>query len=144
MGPKERKYKIAVTVILILGVLIRIIGIGGLPAAANVDEVSSGYEAFSIANYGIDRNGNFIPAFLVAWGGGQNALLTYLIIPFIKIMGNTLWSIRLPMALIGCISLYVVNSLLDRIGNKKIALIRFNIFCNMSLAYNEKQMGIRV
>lgn len=47
---------IIVIIVLIIGMLIRIVGIGEMPNALNCDEASSGYEAFSIANYGIDRN----------------------------------------------------------------------------------------
>ena len=78
---KEKLYKIIVILVIILGSMIRIIGIDKQPSALNVDEISSGYEAFSILHYGIDRNGKFLPVFLQAWGSGQNALLTYLIIP---------------------------------------------------------------
>ena len=42
--------------ILLIGMLIRIIGIADVPNALNCDEASAGYEAFSILNYGIDRN----------------------------------------------------------------------------------------
>lgn len=47
---------VAVLVILIIGMLIRIVGIADMPNALNCDEASAGYEAFSILNYGIDRN----------------------------------------------------------------------------------------
>lgn len=45
-----------VFIILIIGMLIRLIGIADMPNALNCDEASAGYEAFSILNYGIDRN----------------------------------------------------------------------------------------
>lgn len=50
------KWDIFVAVILVIGMLIRIIGISDMPNAFNCDEASAGYEAFSILNYGIDRN----------------------------------------------------------------------------------------
>lgn len=58
---KEKKeevdyYKIAIIIIFIIGILVRTIGITKMPNAINCDEASSGYEAFSILNYGIDRN----------------------------------------------------------------------------------------
>lgn len=128
MQLEEKKYYRILMIILIIGMFLRIVDIYKLPNAQNVDEISSGYEAFAISNYGIDRNGNFIPAFLVAWGGGQNALLTYLIIPFIKIFGLSIFSIRLPMAILGCISLWIMFLLLKKIGNKKIAIIGLAFF----------------
>ena len=43
-------------ILLIVGMLIRVVGITDMPNALNCDEASAGYEAFSILNYGIDRN----------------------------------------------------------------------------------------
>ncbi len=115
-------------VILLIGMLIRIVGIADMPNAFNCDEASAGYEAFSILKYGIDRNGNKLPAFLVAWGGGQNALLSYLMIPFIMIFGLNELSVRLPMAILGCVSLFIVYFLLKKISNKKLATIGLAFF----------------
>lgn len=133
MNVKEKikkcsKTDILLMLILVIGILIRIIGIDSMPNALNCDEASSAYEAYSMLNYGIDRNGNQLPAFLVSWGGGQNVLLSYLMIPFIKILGLNLFAIRLPMALLGCISLIMIYLLLKKIGNKKLAVIGLAFF----------------
>ena len=120
---KFQREDILIIVILLVGILVRIVGITGMPNALNCDEASSGYEAFSILNYGIDRTGNKLPSFLVSWGGGQNVLLTYLIIPFIKIFGLNILAIRLPMTILGCISLYIMYALLKKISNKKVAIV---------------------
>lgn len=72
--------------------------------------------------------GNKLPAFLVAWGGGQNALLTYLIIPFIKIFGLNELAVRLPMAILGCMSLIIMYLLLKKISNKKLSIIGLVFF----------------
>ena len=83
LSRKFTKVDVLLIIILVIGILIRIVGIGEMPNALNCDEASSGYEAYSILNYGIDRNGNKLPSFLVSWGGGQNVLLSYFMIPFI-------------------------------------------------------------
>lgn len=124
---KEKQNKI-VLLILIIGILVRVVGITSMPNALNCDEASAGYEAYSILKFGIDRNGNFMPVFLVAWGSGQNALLTYLIIPFIKIFGLSTLAVRLPMAIISSISLIIMYLLLNKISNKKIAIIGLLFF----------------
>ena len=82
-----------------------------------------GYESFSILNYGIDRNGKTLPVFLISWGSGQNALYTYLLLPFVYLFGLSSLTIRLPMAILGCISLYAFYAILKSIFNKRIALI---------------------
>lgn len=121
---KEYKEEIILFFILILGSLIRIIAIGKYPNALNADEASSGYEAWSILKSGIDRSGNSFPVVLYAWGSGQNALYSYLLIPVICLTGLCEFGLRLPMAIIGIISLYVFYYLLKNIFNdKKIALV---------------------
>ena len=120
---KNNKKNIILCLILIVGCVVRLFSIDKYPQGLNVDEASSGYEAYSILNYGIDRNGNFIPTFLVAWGSGQNALYTYMLTPFVKILGLSVFSVRLPMALIGCVSLIVMYKLLKSILNEKTAII---------------------
>lgn len=119
----EYKTEVALFFIFVVGCLARLAFIGEFPNALNADEASSGYEAYSIANYGIDRNGNSFPVFLLSWGSGQNALYTYMIIPFVKLFGLSVVTTRLPMAILGCISLFVMYKLLEMLGNKKRALI---------------------
>ena len=125
----KNKYTIILIIILLIGFGIRLIGIADYPNALNVDEASAGYDAYSILTTGHDRNGNFLPVYLVAWGSGQSVLLSYLMIPFIALFGElSTLSIRLPMALISCISLIVFYLLLKEIANKKIALIGLAFF----------------
>ena len=72
---KLDKYQIAIIVIIAVGVLIRIINLTTVPNGLNTDEASAGYEAYAIGNYGIDRNGNFLPVFLKAWGNRTKCTL---------------------------------------------------------------------
>lgn len=119
----KNKYEIVLVFILIVGSLARLYNIGIMPNALNADEASSGYEAYSIMKYGIDRAGNSYPVYLYAWGSGQNALYSYFLIPFVQLLGLTIFSTRLPMALIGIMSLYVFYYLLKSIfDNKKMAM----------------------
>lgn len=122
------KNRIILITILIMGFFSRLLLIESYPNALNVDEASSGYEAWSILNYGIDRNGNFLPIFLIAWGSGQNALYSYLMMPFVKILGLNMLSMRLPMAIAGCVSLIIFYLLLKEIKDKKTALIGVAFF----------------
>ena len=41
----------------VIGFITSLLLVANFPNGLNVDEASSGYEAFSILNYGIDRNG---------------------------------------------------------------------------------------
>lgn len=125
---KVNTIRILICVILLIGFLLRLIGITDYPNGLNCDEASIGYEAYSLLNYGIDRNGNSWPVFLEAWGSGQNALYMYIIMLFIKLFGLTKLSVRLPMAIIGCISLVVIYKLLKKTKNQKMAIIGLTFF----------------
>lgn len=126
---KKYNIQILIIVFLIIGTAIRLIDIGKVPNALNVDEASTGYEAYSIMKYGIDRAGNSYPVYLYAWGSGQSALYSYLMIPFVAVFGLSEFAIRLPMAIIGVISLIVFYYLIKNIfDNKKIAIVGLAIF----------------
>lgn len=123
---KENIFSILAIVVLLFGCFIRLIYIDKYPVGLNQDEASSAYEAWSILNFGIDRNGQSFPVHFISWGSGQNVLYSYLMIPFISIFGLNTLSIRLPMALIGCISLVVFYYFMkSAFGDKKAVLFLF-------------------
>lgn len=109
---KDNKYELLCILLIIFGILCRLLFLDKVPSHFNQDEASIGYEAYSILNYGIDRNGISYPVHFVSWGSGQNVLYAYILIPFIKLLGLNIFSVRLPMALIGCISILVLYKLL--------------------------------
>ncbi len=120
----EYKEEIILVFILMIGSVVRLYGLGKFPNALNADEASSGYDAYSLMKYGIDRGGNSYPVYLYAWGNGQSILYSIITIPVILFTGLTEYGIRLPMTIVGCMSLYVFYYLLKNIfDNKKMALI---------------------
>ena len=107
---KRKRYVIeftAVALLMLLGAAVRLWDLGAVPFGLNQDEASAGYEAWAILNYGIDRCGNAWPVLLESWGSGQNALYTYLAMPFISALGLNELSLRLPMAIFGVLTLAV-------------------------------------
>lgn len=119
----ENKFNILIIAILIFGILIRIVGITEFPQGLNQDEASAGYEAYSLLKEGIDRNGKFLPVHFISWGSGQNVLYSYLMIPFILIFGLTEFAVRIPMTIIGCLSLILTYFTLTKMKDKKFAVI---------------------
>ncbi len=121
---KKNSSKILLIFILIIGSFVRVHNIGEMPNGLNIDEASSGYDAFSILKYGVDRNGNSFPVVLYAWGSGQSVLYSIIMIPFVLLGGLTELTIRLPMAIIGSISILIMYDLLKNVfENKKNALV---------------------
>lgn len=126
---KEYKGEVFLFFIFMIGSLVRLFAIGRFPNALNVDEASSGYDAFSLMKWGVDRAGNSYPVYLYAWGSGQSVLYSYLMIPVIAVTGLTEYGIRLPMAITGVISLYVFYYLIKNIfDNKKYGIMATAFF----------------
>ncbi|MFI3166707.1 MAG: glycosyltransferase family 39 protein [Bacillota bacterium] len=111
--------------IIIIGCLARTVFLEFFPYGLNQDEASIGYEAFSLANYGVDRNGLSYPIHFISWGSGQNALYAYIAIPFVKVLGLSVLSTRLPMAIIGCVSIYVFYFLAKQLMPKHAVFATF-------------------
>lgn len=80
--------------------LIRIVRFGSLPYGVNQDEAMGAVDAWALSLYGTDRFGVRFPVHFSAWQVSQmSVLLSYLMIPFIKIFGFHTWVIRMPMLL---------------------------------------------
>lgn len=118
------KYQYYIAGVLILtGLFIRFYQLGSLPAGLNQDEASMGYDAYAIANYGVDRNGYHFPVYPVAWGAGHGPLYVYLSAIFIKLFGVSVFSYRFAIALLGGGTLILFFFLLKRFSSARTALI---------------------
>lgn len=85
--------------VLLVGVLVRTLYLS-YPYGLHRDEAIGGYDAWCLANYGVDSHLALFPVYLKSWGSGQSALYAYLAIPFIKIFGLSEPVFRLPMSII--------------------------------------------
>ena len=118
----DRKRKALLLLLLFLGCVLRLWDLGKTPAGLNQDEASALYDGWAILRSGMDRNGYVLPVLLRAWGSGQNALYSYLAIPFIALFGLNSMAGRLPMVLTGCVSLWLLYDLCRRLRGKDCAL----------------------
>lgn len=79
------------------------------PPGLNWDEVSQGYNAYSVLKTGMDQWGQKFPVFnFRAYGDYPTTLNFYLTIPFIALFGLTELAIRLPHVLLGTLSVISV------------------------------------
>lgn len=124
---QNNKYNLSIYIIFVIGFFVRLVGLVEYPAGLNQDEASAGYDAYSVLNYGTDRNNQFIPVYFIAWGSGQSVLYSYLMIPFIYLFGLNELTVRLPMAIVGCITLVFVYKLLKQY-DKKLTIIGLAFF----------------
>ena len=114
---KEENYRINLSsqltnllfvLILIIGIIVRIYQFGKIPNGTFIDETSTGYDAYAISHFGIDQNGYKFPIMLVSFGTGDDAIYSYLSMPFIAILGLNQVSIRLVNLLMGVFSLVIL------------------------------------
>ncbi len=88
--------------ILILAFFIRVYRVINLPPSLNWDEVSHGYNAYSVLKTGADEWGHLLPLTnFRAYGDYPLPLNIYLTIPFIIALGLSEFSIRLPHVILG-------------------------------------------
>jgi len=121
-----------IVLLFLIGAVVRCAAAGGIPPGLNQDEASIGYEAYSILHEGVDRNGNFYPVHLIAWGSGQNALYAYLSMPFIFAFGLNVFSVRIVSLLFGLLGLILFYSIAKALfqSERGAALAAFFIVIN--------------
>lgn len=109
--------------LLVLVFISRIYQFGKLPAYVGVDEAAAAYDAYTLANFGVDRYLQPFPVYLTNFGGGQSALYAYLSAGFMKILGTDLWVSRLPSLLIFLLSILVGYQLVKKNKSQKMAFL---------------------
>ncbi len=115
-----KKYSLLILVIIILlGALLRLVNLSTMPPSLNWDEISHGYNAYSILRTGMDEWGVHFPvANFRAYGDYPLTLNLYLTVPFVWAFGLTAFAIRFPHALLG-IGTIIVSYLLSYGVTKK-------------------------
>jgi 4-amino-4-deoxy-L-arabinose transferase-like glycosyltransferase len=122
---KYSKYfrTVLLLLILLVGILVRVWNLGINPPGLNQDEAAAGYDAWALLNYGIDRNGMANPMYLVSWGVGQSVLYSVLSMPFLFLFGLTPFAIRLPNAILSCITLLLFYVVVKKTIHPRAGLI---------------------
>lgn len=118
------KKRIILILILLLAAFFRLYLLNQVPPSPSLDEVSIGWNAFSILETGRDEYGTRWPVLLRAYDDWRPALYVYLVIPFVNLLGLSVTSVRLPSALLSLITvLFTYLLVLEFLGKKKVALI---------------------
>ena len=99
------KYWLILLFIIFLGAFFRLFLLGKIPVSLNWDEVSIGYNAYSLLKTNRDEFGVKFPLFIRSFGDFKSAIPSYLIIPFIRCFGLNELAIRLPTSLLAITSL---------------------------------------
>lgn len=129
-----RKY-IFFGLIVLIAVFFRFYKLDSIPPSASLDEASIGYNAYSILQTGADEYGNKFPLLLRAYDDWRPSLYAYLVIPFIKIFGLSIFAVRLPS---------VILSVLTVISTYFLTVKIFENFSKFSVSFNFLRYSIFV
>jgi len=120
--------KIIFLCIVFFSFALRVYKVNTIPPALSWDEVSIGYNAYSILKTGRDEHGRFLPfdAF-VAYGDYKPPLAIYTTVPFVAVFGLNELAVRLPSALFGTLTVlltyFLVIELIPSIALLSAALL---------------------
>src|SRR3989339_950991 len=116
--------------IVVLALALRFYKLGQIPPSLDWDEVSLGYNAKSLLQTGRDEFGHSWPLSIQSFNDYKPPVYTYLLIPVLKVFGNTDFAVRFPSALAGTLTVLVTYFLakellaMGRVGDKlKIPLL---------------------
>ncbi len=99
-APLPRWERLLVWLLIALLACLRLVKFGTVPGGMNQDGAMAAVDALALSRYGTDRFGTWLPAHFTAWGYGQmSVLLSYCMVPFLRLLGLSPLSARLPVLL---------------------------------------------
>jgi len=104
--------------ILTLAAFLRFLKLDSLPISLFGDEIDVGYHAWSLITTGRDYMGNFLPTYIQSLAEWRAPLLMYVTAPFVGILGPTPLAVRLPIALLGVLNVYLIYLLTNQLFSK--------------------------
>lgn len=93
--------------ILALAFVLRFWKLDSYPAF-NADEAALGYNAYSLLKTGMDEHGNRFPIHFQSFNDYKPGGYVYMIMPFVGLFGLNEWSVRIPSAILGVASVYLI------------------------------------
>lgn len=101
--------KLKLFLILLLAIILRFYRLGEIPSGLVNDEAAFGYNAYSLLKTGRDEFGESWPVIFRSFGEGKLPGYVYLTMPSVAIFGLNELAVRLPSALFGVLTVWVVS-----------------------------------
>ncbi len=112
------KVKLLLLLIILIAAILRLWGLGTIPPSPDWDEAALGYNAYSIMQTGRDEYGKQFPIILQSFDDYKPALYAYLTMLPISLFGFTTFSVRLPSAILGILTVLAVYFLVEELFDK--------------------------
>ena len=113
----NKKYHLIL--IIFVAFFLRFWHLGSNPPSLYVDEVSLGYNAYSILKTAHDEYGNFMPLVFRSLNTYNPAFSVYTLVPSIAVFGLSEFGVRLPSALAGTLTVLLTYILTDYLFKKR-------------------------
>ena len=115
--------KILILLIVLISFSLRFYRLSDYPAL-NADEAAIGYNAYSLIETGKDEHGNPWPIHFQSFNDFKPGLYFYLVIPFVKFLGLNEWAVRIPGALLGVATVFLLYLLVRQMfKDERLALV---------------------
>src|SRR3990167_3822764 len=129
--PKSKKPKnnkraefLIIALILLVASVLRLWSLTSIPNGFHRDEALFGYEAYSIAKTGHDEHGRFMPLWFEGFGVIDYPLAIYPRVPFIAVMGLSVFSVRFSLVFYAVLSVFLIYILARNLfTDRKTAII---------------------
>ena len=122
-----KKTLISLFIILSVAIGLRFYQLGSVPPSPDWDEAALGYNAYSVLKTGRDEYGTFLPLAFRSFDDYKPPLYVYLAVPSVALFGLSVWSTRLPSAVMGVLAVlgvyFLVGELLRNTKNHVIPLL---------------------
>jgi 4-amino-4-deoxy-L-arabinose transferase-like glycosyltransferase len=108
------------SIILVLAFILRFFKLGSNPPELFFDEMALGYNAYSIAQTGMDEHGKKFPlVYFTSFGDYKPPLYIYTAVPLVKALGLSNFTTRFPSALFGSLTVLLTYFLVLEIFKTK-------------------------
>lgn len=115
------RFRILIIVIIIFAFSLRFWQIDKIPPSLNWDEISLGYNAYSVLQTGKDEWGVPWPVSFRAYGDYKLPAYVYLDVPFIATFDLNEWGVRLPSVVLGVGFTLLILLILKKLTNLHVA-----------------------
>lgn len=109
--------------ILLVATFLRVFLLSEVPNGFHQDEATTGYDAYSLLKTMHSQYGAFFPLFSKAFFDYNESLSRFFTIPFVWIFGLNEFSTRIPIAIIGILTVWLLYHLGKEIFNEKVGLL---------------------
>lgn len=118
--------------IVILAGFLRFYKLDQIPASLNWDEIAAGYNAYTIANWGMDEYGNKFPTVFKSFADDKHPVHIYLTSIVVKIFGLTDFNIRATSAGIGVLTVFFLFLLARKLFDSNLVGLFAALFLAVS------------